>query len=191
MIESNFMLLIMALSLLGYTPVLFSQDYRNIALNPQDKYLPANVKPISFPHASSNSEYPGDGSDTSFWAANAIDGKTNNHGHGKNFPSWGPEKRDDLWWKVDFGESVTVDKVVIYLRADFTPYTASDHDGYWRSGTIHFSDSTSEQISFKKSAEPQIFSFSPRKTSYILIDNLKEDGEHKWCAFTEVEVWGK
>jgi hypothetical protein len=171
--------------------IVYGQDYRNIALNPGDVHLALDASPSKFPHATSNSEYPGDGSDSSFWALNAIDGKIDNKGHGKLFPSWGPEKRADLWWKVDFGQLVATDKVVIYIRADFTPHTATDHDGYWVSGTLNFSDGTSENITFKRTADPQVFTFKPRSTTYLLINNLKEVGPPSWCSFTEVEVWGK
>ena len=70
--------------------------YRNLALNPGD----AQGQPTCYPHASTNSEYK---SMEAFAASNAINGKTDNRGHGRTYPSWGPHKRTDLWWKLEFG----------------------------------------------------------------------------------------
>ena len=55
-----------------------------------------------------------------FAARNAIDGfKENRHHGGWPNQSWGPEKRNDLWWQVNFGREVEIDKLVITIRADF------------------------------------------------------------------------
>ena len=162
----------------------------NLALNANDKPQKTWTEADGYPHATTNSEYPGDGSDPAFWALNAIDGKKENKGHGLAFPSWGPEKRADLWWKVDFGKTVEIQKLVIYIRADFTPYTQNDHDGYWSSARVLFSDGTSISIQFKRTADAQIFEFEPKNTSFIKITDLLEEGLPMWCAFTEVEAWG-
>jgi len=60
--------------------------YRNLAINPADVRGYAR----SWPHASANSECR---NDPAFAARNAIDGKTENTGHGRKFPSWGPDKQ--------------------------------------------------------------------------------------------------
>jgi hypothetical protein len=170
---------------IGQTPL------RNLSINKNDLPHKMWTPEHGYPHASSNSEYPGDGSDPAFRALNAIDGIIENKGHGSDYPSWGPEKRPDLWWKVDFGENVIVSKVIIYIRSDFTPYTNKDHDGYWSSGKIFFSDSTYISINFKKTADAQIFEFTPKQTKYIKISDLFEEGILNWCGLTEVEVYGK
>jgi hypothetical protein len=167
-----------------------NNEYKNLALNLADIHDTLWNKDKKYPHASSNSEYPGNGSDPAFVALNAIDGNTNNKGHGLQFPSWGPEKRKDLWWKVDFGKNVSVNKIVIYIRADFTPYTNSNHDGYWQTAKINFSDNTSMNISLKRTAEPQKFEFESKTTTFIRISDLIELEPLNWCGFTEVEIWG-
>ena len=167
------------------------KDSINLSLNPTDVHDRVWTPENGFPHASSNSEYPGDGSDPAFLALNAIDGSTQNQGHGVKFPSWGPEKRNDLFWEVDFGQTIFVDKIIIFIRADFLPYTVNDHDGYWEQATILFSDHSSETIQLKRTAEAQVFHFSSRKTSSVVITDLIMDESGKWCGFTEVEVWGK
>jgi hypothetical protein len=120
-----------------------------------------------------------------FAASNAIDGGTENTGHGKRFPSWGPDKREGLWWKVDFGRLVEIDKVRLYIRADFP------HDDFWHSATIEFSNGSREAIRIKKTAEVQEFTFDKRIVSWLRLTDLVEEPPLGWCALTEVEVWGK
>jgi hypothetical protein len=152
-------------------------EYKNLALNPNDTRGSA----VTYPHATSNSECR---NEICYAAKNVIDGNTANRGHGPKFPSWGPDKRTDLWLKIEFGRPVEADKVVIYIRADFP------HDAYWKGGTIEFSDGSKEKISFQKTAMPQEFKFSPRRIEWLRIADLVQDEPLGWCAFTEVEVWG-
>ena len=77
--------------------------YRDLALNPDDVHEAG----CGYPHATSNSETR---NEPCYWAINALKGYRNNLHHGPQYPSWGPEQRTDLWWKVDFGRSVEVDK---------------------------------------------------------------------------------
>ena len=157
---------------------LMPQTYRNVALNPKDAPGPAR----SFPHASSNSEYK---DMPAFVACNAINGKKSNTGHGGRYPSWGPHKRTDLWWKVDFANPVEVDKVTLYIRADFP------HDDYWHNATIEFSDGSRESITLKKTPDAQEFTFEKRIVSWLRFTDLVEAEPLGWCGFTEVEVWGR
>ncbi|MFV1965359.1 MAG: hypothetical protein ACC628_08045 [Pirellulaceae bacterium] len=151
---------------------------RNLACNPRA----ARGEPTCYPHASSNSEYK---SMAAFAAKNAIDGNTNNLGHGPKFPSWGPHKRTDLWWRLEFGRPVEIDRVVLHLRADFP------HDRYWHTGAIEFSDGTREPVSLRKTAEPQAFSFDARTVTWIRLTDLVQELPLGWCGLTEVEVWGR
>ncbi len=153
--------------------------YRNVALNPYDVRGDA----MCFPHATSNSECR---NEPVFAARTAIDGFAFSKGHG-GFPkqSWGPEQRKDLWWQVDLGRLVDVDKVVITIRADFP------HDKFWKSATLKFSDGSSEKITIRKAAEGQTFTFKKRSTTFVKIDELVQDEPMGWCALSEVEVWGQ
>jgi len=155
-----------------------TNEYRNVALNPKD----VMGLPLSYPHASSNSECR---NDPVFAARCAIDGKNSNRGHGGKFPSWGPDKRKDLWWQVEFGREVEVDKIVLHIRADFP------HDRHWHSATVEFSDGSSEKIVIKKTVEPQRFTFAKRVATWMKFTDLVQDEPLGWCGFTEVEVWGK
>ena len=147
--------------------------YRNLAYNP--------IPQFAFPLASSNSEFA---MWPEFAAQNAINGKTDNKGHGPEFPSWGPNKRTDLWWQVDFGRPVETDKVVLWIRADFP------HDSAWKSATLEFSDGSRETIALEKTEKPQTFTFPKRATTFLRITELHQDFPLGWCALTEVEVWG-
>jgi hypothetical protein len=155
-----------------------SNAYRNVAYNPRA----AQGYARSWPHASSNSEYH---DMPAFAAGNAINGKTANQGHGRAFPSWGPDKQRDLWWKLDFGRLIETDKIVLYIRADFP------HDDFWHNATIAFSDGSTESIKLQKTAEPQVFEFKRRDISWLRLTELQETEPLGWCALTEVEVWGK
>ena len=155
-----------------------ANEYRNVALNPDD----VQGRAVSFPHASSNSEYR---NLSAFAARCAIDGKTANRGHGGRFPSWGPDRRKDLWWQVEFPRAVEIDKIVLYIRADFP------HDRHWHSATIEFSDGHRKKIAIRKTHEPQTFSFAKRTVTRLRLVDLVQDEPLGWCALTEVQVWGR
>ncbi|HPD15142.1 MAG TPA: carbohydrate-binding protein [Planctomycetota bacterium] len=153
--------------------------YRNVAFNPYD------VRGTStfFPHATSNSECR---NEPDFAARNAIDGLSKNKGHGPwPHQSWGPDRRADLWWKVEFGRPVEVDKLVLHIRADFP------HDRHWHAATVEFSDGSREKIEIRKQAEPQTFEFTKRAVAWLQLTDLMQQPPLGWCALTEVEVWGK
>ena len=156
-------------------------EYRNVAYNPRD-IQGDEFTLFQYPHATSNSEYA---FLSEFAAKNVLDGKRDNRGHGPDFPSWGPNLRTDLWLKIDFGCDVELDKVVLYLRADFP------HDAAWNSGTLEFSDGSKVEIALKETADPQSFEFPTKRTRYVKLTNLKTDSPEKWHGVTEMECWGK
>jgi len=152
---------------------------RDVALNPYDQRGDVGF----FPHATSNSECR---NDPVFAARNAIDGETKNARHG-GWPhqSWGPDQRTDLWWKLDFGRPVAIDRVELVIRADFP------HDKHWHAATIEFSDGSAEKIAIQKTAEKQAFPFKRRTVNWLRFTNLVQEEPLGWCAFIEVEAWGR
>jgi rhamnogalacturonyl hydrolase YesR len=155
-------------------------DYRNVALNPADT---TNREPVSFPHATSNSEY----NQHEFAARCAIDGSRRNddvHRSG----SWGPQKETNIWWRLDFGRPVEIDKVTLFLRAGWKPENVP-HDSYWQEATIEFSDGSAEKLALKQVATGQEFSFAKRTVSWLVLKDLMP-AEDKWCALCEFEAWG-
>jgi len=165
--------------------------YRNLALNPCDQQLKhttveeaaSQQQAVVFPHATTNSvsrELP------DFRARNAIDGETQNGHHGIwPYQSWGPGLGDDLWWKIDFGRTVEVDKIRLMVRADFP------HDSYWQSAVVEFSDGGRVSIAIKPSADFQDFAFPKRNVSWIKLNKLVPADPARWCSFIEVEAWGR
>ena len=156
---------------------------RNLALNPCDLRQAEGAATQFFPHASTNSVSRGL---FDFEARNAIDGVTNNGHHGVwPFQSWGPQLRTDLWWKVDFGRSVELNKIRLMVRADFP------HDSYWKSADVEFSDGSHLSIQIGSTAKFQDFSFKKRRASWFRISNLVPVDPSRWCSFIEVEAWGR
>jgi len=156
-------------------------DYRNLAVNPGDA---ADARAASYPHASSNSEY----NHQEFAARCAIDGDRRN-AEVHSFGSWGPHKETDIWWRLDFGRAVSIDKVVLFLRAAWAP-TPTPHDSYWTEASVEFSDGTQLALNLKQTAEGQSFSFPCKTVSWLRITHLKP-AEDKWCALSEFEAWGQ
>ena len=153
--------------------------YRNLARNPYD----VRGESKAFPHATSNSECR---NEAVFAARNAIDGFKENRRHGGwPYQSWGPEQRKDVWWQVDFGREVEIDKLVILIRADFP------HDKHWHRATLVFSDGSRVPIDLEKTPAPQTVVFRSRKTTSVRLVDLVQDEPLGWCALTEVEVWGR
>jgi hypothetical protein len=154
--------------------------YRNVAMNSIDQ------RGISayYPHAVASSVTR---NEPQFFERNAIDGVTQNKKHGHwPYESWGNGKNPDPWLKIDFGRDVTVDKVRLYIRADFP------HDSYWTSATIQFPDGTKKDISLRKTSDPQEYAFPAKTIRWIELTNFKQPIQPLgWAAVTEMEVYGK
>ncbi len=180
----------------GYDPTAFKGDthhitariaspteittYCNVALNTLDQ---RNLSQY-FPHAIASSVTR---DDPVFFERNVIDGNVLNTHHGKwPYGSWGNGLNPNPWLKIDFGRDVTVDKVRLYIRADFP------HDTYWTNATIQFSDGTSQDITLQKTADPQDFTFPAKKINWIQLNNFKQPTTPLgFAAVTEMEVYGK
>ena len=157
--------------------------YRNMALNMDAIDAKSGEQPASYPAASSNSVYE---NMRAFAASNAIDGNTENKGHGDRFPSWGPHNKVDvLWWQVDFGKSIKTDQIAITIRADFP------HDTFWKQCTIECSNGFTRQITLQKTADRQVFTFPMQNNvTWLKLTNFVPDQPGGWAALSEVEVLG-
>lgn len=155
-------------------------SYRNLSVNSADQH---DVRGC-YPHASANVETRGE---SVFAARNAIDGLHENHGHGKwPYTSWGINRDPNAEMKIEFGRTVEVDCIQIFLRADFP------HDSYWTQGVVRFSDGSSETLSFRKTDKGQLFTIQPRKIDWLTLGELiKNDDESPFPALTQIEVYGK
>jgi hypothetical protein len=177
--------------------------YRNVALNSKDTHTAT-----ALPHATSNSETYWDLADnwsTDFIAVNAINGARANTSHGAAYPSWGPWMKatnPNPWLKIELDSLYEVDSVAFYIRADFNLSDSTlDHDTYWSSGTMVFSDSTKVPIKFVRKSAAQCFKFPKRNTKSLMIRDLVwrsyinpktnaliSDG---WAGITELELYGQ
>ncbi len=156
-------------------------EYRNIALNPYDIRGQKRYYPHSYANLVTREA-------VCFYERNAIDGVTENEGHGEYpYHSWAGGAREDLEYYIDFGREVEVGKLVFYLRADFP------HDTYWKSIDVEFSDGTVSTAEFKKSSEGQALILDEVKTTRVIhLTNFKQaEYPFSWAALSQIEVYGK
>lgn len=154
--------------------------YRNVALNVMDQHGDTHC----YPHATANVETRGE---SVFAARNAIDGVTANHSHGCwPYGSWGINQNPQAKLTVDFGREVTIDKVQIYLRADFP------HDSWWTQATLRFSDDTKVTCALEKTDEGQEFSFPEKRVRWVCLEQLiRADDPSPFPALSQLKVFGR
>ncbi len=155
---------------------------RCLSLNAHDRHK----VPKYFPHATANFVTR---EDPCFFERNAIDGVTDNLGHGLYpYHSWGGGLREDLEFEIHFGREIETDRTVIHLRADFP------HDTYWKEAELEFSDGTRVKAQFEKSAEGQTVTYPKIKTELVRLTGLKqmrlEDGSLSFAALSQMSVYG-
>ena len=155
-------------------------QYRNLAVNVNDSH----ENDSTYPHASANVETRGE---AVFAARNAIDGITENHAHGEwPYASWGINQREDACFRLDFGRSVLVDKLVIYERADFP------HDNWWKQITVAFSDGTQMKCELIKTDQGQEITFAEKKIEWLELKELiKSEEPSPFPALTQLQVFGR
>ena len=117
-----------------------------------------------------------------------IDGlhTANEHGFWP-YVSWGIGGRDDAAIKLDFGREVSVDKAVLYLRADFK------HSGHWKSATLHLSDGYEKTVSLKEFDGPQEIPLGGFHTiSWASLDTLipAENRPSPFQSLRQFEIYG-
>ncbi|MBB4008382.1 discoidin domain-containing protein [Allorhizobium taibaishanense] len=157
---------------------------RNLALNPWDGSTHDGLGAgAAFPHAFASAETRGE---AAFAARTAIDGEKANAGHGHwPFTSWGINRDPDAALTVDFGRLVTVDEVVLYLRADFP------HDAWWQAASLSFSNGETQELVLDKTDRGQSFRFPAIITEWVKLHRLiKADDPSPYPALTQIEVWG-
>ena len=156
-------------------------SYRNLARNPADQRGGVTC----YPHATANVETR---DESWFCARNTIDGEHIACGHGPwPFGSWGIGARTDADLTLDFGRTVEVDRMVLYLRADFP------HDAYWISGTVSLDDGA--ELTFPLSgidgAQPIDLGGFHRIRTLRLYRLIKCDNPSAFPALRQIEVYGR
>ncbi len=157
------------------------EQRRNVALNGYDIRNATGYYPHSDANVMTRDE-------AVFESRNAIDGYTDNQGHGI-FPyqSWGGGLRDDLEFELYFGRPVLIDEVIITLRADYV----DDHDIHWESAIIEFSDGECLPINMVKTTESQSFKIEQKEVEWIKLNHLQREKSSAFSALSQIEVMGK
>lgn len=156
------------------------EEYRNLARNPADQRGDVTC----YPHATANVETR---DESWFCARNTIDGEHIANGHGPwPYGSWGIGARTDAELTLDFGREVEVDKMVLYLRADFP------HDAYWIQGTVLLSDGFEMTFPLEGIDGPQAIDLGGkhRISSLKLFKLIKCDNPSAFPALRQIEVYG-
>ena len=115
---------------------------RNLALNPQA----ATFQLRSYPHVTSNSHYkylP------EFSPRNAVDGNAAAAEQASQVPCWRPNKRTDLWLKIEFGRTVETSPPWCC-----TCGSCRVRKKTWSSATLEFSNGHKVPIALKKLRRP-------------------------------------
>lgn len=154
-------------------------EYRNLALNPADQ----RGDVTAYPHVTANVETRGE---SQFAARNVVDGSHIAYKHGYwPFQSWGIGAREDAEITLNFGREVTVDAMVMYLRADFP------HDAYWEQGTVVLSDGFEKTFPLQKLDGAQRIELGQHRVSWMKLTRLKKnDDPSAFPALRQWEVYG-
>ena len=154
--------------------------YQNLALNVNDQHENASF----FPHATANVETRGE---SVFAAQNAIDGNTANESHGKwPYESWGINRNKDAAMKLDFGREVEIDRIIVFLRADFP------HDNWWKEMKITFSDGEELKMQLSKTLNGQELKIAPKRITWLEVSELiQSDEKSPFPALSQFEVYGR
>ena len=158
----------------------FETGYRNISENIYDHS--GNVS--LYPHSRANIETRGE---SVFASRNAFDGIVASSSHGFwPYGSWGINRDPNAELYLDFGRSVTIDRIVFYTRADFP------HDAWWEKATVSFSDGTSEVFALRKKDGAQSFTLDERTVTSLTVKNLvKSDDPSPFPALRQLQVFGR
>ena len=155
-------------------------EYRNLARNPADQRGDVDA----YPHATANVETR---DESAFCARNVLDGEHIADGHGRwPWGSWGIGARTDACLTVDFGRPVTLDALVLYLRADFP------HDAHWVRGAAVFSDGSEIIFPLRGEDGAQRIAFPEKRISWVRLERLvKNDDPSAFPALRQLEAWGR
>ena len=153
--------------------------YRNLCLNRYDFHESRGC----YPHASANIETRGE---SVFAAKNAINGNRENHSHGDwPYESWGINCDANAEMLVEFGRTVTADKVRMYTRSDFP------HDSWWTQVTLQFSDGSELIWDLEKSDLAHEITFPAKQIEWVRLCRLiKADDASPFPALSQLEVYG-
>lgn len=151
-------------------------EYRNLALNPYDA---ANSN-AAYPHVTASTTRSGG---EYYEARNAIDGFTANGGSGK-YPcqAWEAESSGNATFKVDFGRTVTIDRMDIRIRAD-------KGDAKVAQVVLEFDNGQKQTVTLSQSLDMQTIRFEKTNAKSVTIRDIQLSGSGK-LAISEVQFFG-
>lgn len=154
--------------------------YKNLAKNPFDQ----SDMVALYPHVTANTTTRGE---SVFEPRNVIDGLTETRSHGRwPYNSWGINQQEDAVIKIEFGRKIEIDRMLIYLRADFP------HDNWWKTTLFTFSDGSMFKADFIKSGRAQEILLPKKVVEWITMSQLiKAEIESPFPALRQWEVYGK
>lgn len=158
-----------------------SNEYRNLARNPADQ----RGDVTAYPHAAANVETR---NESVFAARNTIDGVHIAAGHGEwPYGSWGIGARIDAEMTLEFGRTVEIDRLVLYLRADFP------HDAWWISASAALDDGFGITFPLEGKDGPQVIDLggTHRVKTLKLHHLVKCDMPSAFPALRQIEVYGR
>ena len=158
-----------------------SNEYRNLARNPADQ----RGDVTAYPHATANVETR---NESVFAARNTIDGVHIAACHGEwPYGSWGIGARTDAELTLDFGRTVEIDRLVLYLRADFP------HDAWWISASAALDDGFGITFPLEGKDGPQAIDLgSTHRVKTLKLHKLiKCDMPSAFPALRQIEVYGR
>lgn len=182
---------------------------RNIALNPLDEQFDSEINPFDaeeyvnptssaaiengeikcYPHIYGNRITRHEGS---FYARNVIDGMNEKGGHG-DYPyhSWGTSQYKDPTLIIYFGREMVVDSVDLALRSDYALMdNGIEHDTYWTSLTIEFSDGTSMVVHPEKSGDYQEFKFDAKTVTWVRLKEFIPENTIGFASLNQLRIMG-
>lgn len=152
---------------------------RNLALNPYDHAANATL----YPHAEATTQTRGE---AVFAARCAIDGEKAAAGHGHwPYTSWGINRDPDAALTVSFGRPVRIDRVTLYLRADFP------HDAWWRTAQVTTSAGDTQALDLIQTGAGQSFALQADNVKWLRLHRMeKADDPSPFPALAQLEIWG-
>ena len=147
--------------------------YRNLALNPNDVQ---GTEPVTYPHAWTNSESEYLAANS---AASAIDGDAPQGG-----AAWRPNCRRDAFLEIDLGHEAVVDRIDVVFDLN------EEGADVWTEGKLEFSDGSSVDLHFGRTAEKQSVTFEKHETSSVRLTGLRCEKLASPKGIAELEVWG-
>lgn len=151
---------------------------RNLALNPRASTFQLRC----YPYATSNSHFkylP------EFSPANVMDGVVTPASPTAAAMCWRPNKRTDLWLKIEFGRMVETERVRLYLRK------LPGQRKTWTSATLEFSNTQKFPVRLTNTDTAQEFVFPKQATAWVKLTDLRETFPLGDNGIVEMEVYGK